>query len=149
MIPLPKTQTTQTITMTELDEYVTAIQAELKSILLSKHKDYGPLNIANAPGGALNGLRVRMHDKLARINHLIDKGDTPNHESLTDSFIDLANYAIISILVQKGQWEGITTKVTNGIKNTEKGTDPFRPSSSVPRYKSSIYNSFANPKRTT
>lgn len=125
-----------------------AIHKLLGDILISKHKDYGPLNIANAPGGPLNGLRVRMHDKLARINHLIDKSDdTPNHESLLDSFIDLANYAIIAILVQKGQWEGTTTKVTNGIKNTEKGTDPVRSTSTIPGFKGSQYHHQFDPKR--
>lgn len=73
-------------------------------LLLSKHKDYGPSNIANAPGGALNGLRVRIHDKTARINHLIDSGSDPEHESLRDSFIDLANYATIALLVIDGEW---------------------------------------------
>ena len=34
-------------------------------LLISKHRDYGPKNISQSPGGALNGLRVRMHDKLA------------------------------------------------------------------------------------
>lgn len=73
-------------------------------ILLKKHKDYGPLNIANAPGGALNGLRVRMHDKLARINHLIDTGADAENESLYDSFLDLANYSLIAQLVLEDNW---------------------------------------------
>lgn len=75
-------------------------------ILLSKHADYGPLNIANAPGGALNGLRVRIHDKTARINHLIDnaKYKNPEHESLRDSFLDLMNYAAIALLVLDNKW---------------------------------------------
>ena len=79
---------------------------EAQSILLSKHADYGPLNIANAPGGALNGLRVRMHDKTARINHLIDnaKYKNPEHESLRDSFLDLMNYSAIALLVIDGHW---------------------------------------------
>ena len=76
-----------------------------KSVLLSKHKDYGPTNISLSPGGPLNGLRVRMHDKMARINHLIDTGATPEHESLKDSFLDLANYAIIAMLVLDDEWD--------------------------------------------
>jgi len=73
-------------------------------ILLEKHHDYGPTNISNAPGGALNGLRVRMHDKLARINNLIDSGNEPRNESLRDSFVDLANYAMIALLVMDKEW---------------------------------------------
>lgn len=75
-----------------------------KHILLSKHKDYGPKNIAQSPGGPLNGLRVRMWDKFARINHLIDTGATPENESLKDSFLDMANYAIIAMLVLDDEW---------------------------------------------
>jgi hypothetical protein len=75
-----------------------------KHTLLSKHKDYGPKNISQSPGGPLNGLRVRMWDKFARINHLIDSGATPEHESLKDSFLDMANYAIIAMLVLDGEW---------------------------------------------
>jgi hypothetical protein len=78
---------------------------ELLDLLLSKHKDYGPRNIADAPGGAVNGLRVRMHDKLARINNLVDSGKEPEHESLEDSFKDMANYAIIGLLVLRGKWD--------------------------------------------
>ena len=70
----------------------------------SKHKDYGPTNISRAPGGALNGLRVRIHDKIARINNLLDSGKNPAHESLEDSFKDLANYAIIALMVTRGKW---------------------------------------------
>ena len=78
---------------------------EAEKLLLKKHKDYGPKNISGSPGGAVNGLRVRMHDKLARINHLYDSGATPENESLRDSFIDMANYAIIALLVLDGEWD--------------------------------------------
>ena len=79
---------------------------ELVDLLLSKHKDYGPKNISDSPGGPVNGLRVRMHDKLARINNLVDSGNNPEHESLEDSFKDMANYAIIGLLVLRGEWNG-------------------------------------------
>ena len=92
--------------MSEFEDSVWAVYNEAREILLSKHADYGPLNIANAPGGALNGLRVRMHDKTARINHLIDnaKYKNPEHESLRDSFLDLLNYSAIALLVLDGHW---------------------------------------------
>lgn len=78
---------------------------ELGDLLLSKHRDYGPRNISDSPGGALNGLRVRMHDKTARINNLIDNGKKAQHEPLEDSFKDLANYGIIALLVLRGKWD--------------------------------------------
>jgi hypothetical protein len=56
----------------------------------------------------MNGLLVRMHDKMERLENLYyKKNDTPNYESIQDSLIDLANYAIIGLLVQRGQWEGM------------------------------------------
>jgi hypothetical protein len=78
---------------------------ELQELLLTKHADYGPKNISESPGGPLNGLRVRMHDKLARLNNLVDSGADPQHESLEDTFKDMANYAIIGLLVLRGQWD--------------------------------------------
>lgn len=89
----------------DFTQAVSTIYKEAESLLLRKHKDYGPLNISGSPGGPLNGLRVRMHDKLARINNLIDSGATPENESLRDSFIDMANYALIAMLVIDGDWE--------------------------------------------
>jgi len=79
--------------------------AEAQALLLKKHNDYGPKNISQSPGGPLNGLRVRMWDKLARINNLVDNGVTPSNESLRDSFIDMANYAIIGMKVIDGDWD--------------------------------------------
>ena len=89
---------------TNFDATVLRYFDESAQLLLSKHNDYGPMNISNAPGGPINGLRVRIHDKLARINHLTDSGNEPEHEALRDSFIDLANYAIIGLLVLDGEW---------------------------------------------
>ena len=90
---------------TSFEQALADTNGELLDLLISKHKDYGPKNISDSPGGPLNGLRVRMHDKLARINNLIDKGVDPQHESLEDSFKDMANYAIIGLLVLRGQWD--------------------------------------------
>jgi len=78
---------------------------EALGILISKHKDYGPTNISDAPGGALNGLRVRLHDKVARLNNLVDKGTDPNHESLYDTFLDIANYGIIGMMILNDDWD--------------------------------------------
>jgi hypothetical protein len=78
---------------------------ELGDLLLSKHRDYGPKNISDSPGGPINGLRVRMHDKMARINNLTSTNDKPFHEPLEDSFKDLANYGIIALLVLRGKWD--------------------------------------------
>ena len=83
---------------------VADVTSALFDLLISKHRDYGPKNISQSPGGPLNGLRVRMWDKLARINNLIESGATPEHESLADSFKDMANYSIIALLVLEEKW---------------------------------------------
>ena len=74
------------------------------NLLIRKHHDYGPKNIAHSPGGALNGLRVRMWDKVARINNLLDSNLSPSNESLRDSFLDLLNYSAIAIMVLDKKW---------------------------------------------
>ena len=72
------------------DEFISdmwSVMDRAGNLLISKHHDYGPLNIARSPGGPINGLRVRMWDKIARINHLVDNNSTPQNESLRDSFL--------------------------------------------------------------
>jgi len=88
-----------------------AIYNEAWELLVKKQLDYGPKNIANAPGGALNGLLVRMHDKIARLNHLIyEVKDTPQNESIEDSFVDLLNYSAIALMVLRGKWHGVPSQ---------------------------------------
>lgn len=89
----------------EFEKNVRATMQELGDLLISKHLDYGPKNISHSPGGPLNGLRVRMHDKLARINNLYDNDRTALNEPLEDSFKDIANYGVIALLVLRGQWD--------------------------------------------
>lgn len=81
-----------------------SVYIQAHALCLRKHLDYGPLNIAHAPGGPINGIRVRLHDKLARINHLVDSGAEPENESLRDSFVDMLNYAAIALMVLDGKW---------------------------------------------
>jgi hypothetical protein len=89
----------------DMRDHAYTIVDEAVDILISKHEDYGPLNILNAPGGAHNGLAVRLHDKVSRLANLTKTGNQPNHESLRDTFIDIINYAVIGILVSEGNWE--------------------------------------------
>ena len=80
---------------------------EAFNLLIAKHRNYGPGNIADAPGGPLNGLRVRLHDKSARWNHMLDNevADAVG-EDLQETFLDALNYCAIAILVLRGQWPG-------------------------------------------
>lgn len=92
------------MTITEFSQVSEKYYEQLHRTLVKKQTDYGPGNIANAPGGALNGLRVRIYDKISRINNLTDSGKEPENESLQDSFLDLANYAIIALMVLNDEW---------------------------------------------
>lgn len=101
---------TDKLTIRDFAEDSGKIYHELQEILVSKQVDYGPLNIWNAPGGATNGLMVRMSDKLERLKNLIYNSIEPNHEALEDSFVDIANYAIIALMVERGIWEKYATQ---------------------------------------
>lgn len=86
--------------------HAVGVYEEALGVLLKKNADYGSKNIAESPGGALNGLRVRMWDKLARLVNLTDLGIEPENESLRDSFLDLLNYSAIALMVLDGKWPG-------------------------------------------
>lgn len=68
---------------------------------VAKQADYGSDNIARH--GA-RGLVVRMDDKIARLANLLATGRVPANESITDTFLDIADYGIIGMIVQKGRW---------------------------------------------
>ena len=102
-----RTGVNQTNTNKIDDKFITDVWRILDSagnLLIKKHHDYGPKNISLSPGGPLNGLRVRMWDKVARINNLLDSGVNPSNESLRDSFIDLLNYSAIAMMVLDETW---------------------------------------------
>ena len=81
------------------------VYEDLANILTSKQLDYGPGNINNAPGGAINGILVRMNDKMERLKNLTYHSEgEPQNESIDDSLIDIANYAVIAMMVRRGSW---------------------------------------------
>tara|TARA_R110000868_G_scaffold350478_1_gene611677 strand:+ start:223 stop:681 length:459 start_codon:yes stop_codon:yes gene_type:complete len=95
--------------MGKFEDDAEALYEGLLDVLISKQIDYGPGNINNAPGGAMNGILVRMSDKMERLKNLTyhsDKDSVPNHESIDDSLLDIANYAVIAMMVRQGSWPG-------------------------------------------
>lgn len=90
----------------ELDFFfdVEEAMSEAIDVLIKKHKDYGPHNISDSPGGPLVGLSVRLHDKVARLANLIGRENEINYEPLHDTFLDITNYGIIGMLVVDGKW---------------------------------------------
>ena len=89
---------------------VMSVFDEAQDILLGRQKDYGPGNIANAYPDPLTALIVRMGDKTERIKHLLSKGGGTYGERMRYSWIDLANYALIGVMVQDGTWPGISAR---------------------------------------
>lgn len=85
------------------DMGVQAMKLALKfvKVLDEKQQDYGPDNITIS--GEL-GVIVRSQDKLCRLKHLLGK-ETVNNESVSDSWMDLANYGLIGYMVHNKIWD--------------------------------------------
>lgn len=87
---------------------VMSVFDEAQDLLLGRHRDYGPGNIANAYPDPLTALVVRMGDKMERIKHILkSEGEAVYGERLRDSWLDLANYALIGVMVQDKTWPGV------------------------------------------
>ena len=88
------------------------IQFNQWQLFCKKQKDYGPGNISVGTNLetdeevklALMALWFKMNDKIQRLKQLVIHNQEPENESLMDSFMDLANYALIAQLVKKQVW---------------------------------------------
>lgn len=78
---------------------VVTLADHIARTVIKKQKDYGPNNIRRSPYGPLPGLVVRLYDKIARLANLSGKNATPENESLRDTFVDIAGYAIIGLMI--------------------------------------------------
>ena len=98
----------------ELAEEFKNIQEEMYEMFARKHMDYGLNNIAL--GGdltnkedkkfSLTGLCIRLTDKISRLKNLLINGRSfVKGEGMEDTFIDIANYGIIGLLVGRNKWK--------------------------------------------
>lgn len=85
-----------------LDEAFEIVCQQMLEIFLKKHKDYGKGNVLDM--GEL-GIAFRISEKFNRIKHLLMSGKKPENESIDDSWIDIAVYAVIAILLRRGWFE--------------------------------------------
>jgi hypothetical protein len=90
-----------------LDEAFSQVTDELLKTFLKKHKDYGKGNILDM--GEL-GIAFRISEKFNRIKHLLVSGQKPENETLDDSWIDIAVYAVIALLLRWGWFEKLEVK---------------------------------------
>lgn len=68
-------------------------------VLARKQHDYGHGNI-NAFG--IIGVAVRISDKIARYNNLVNRNAKEQNESLLDTLMDMVGYAVISRMLEDG-----------------------------------------------
>ena len=99
----------------ELSDEFKQIQKEMYEMFARKHMDYGLNNIAL--GGdivnnrddkqfSLTGLCIRLTDKISRLKNLLINGKSfVEGEGIQDTFIDIANYGIIGLLVGRDKWK--------------------------------------------
>jgi hypothetical protein len=73
---------------------------DIVDVVISKQHDYGTENIAKF---GHHGLQVRMHDKVARLRNLTEKGTAARNEALEDTWRDLVGYSIVGLM-----WENDT-----------------------------------------
>jgi hypothetical protein len=80
-----------------------ALQAfcEAAVLLDKKNRDYGPSNIS---AFGEKGVIVRLNDKIERLKTLVWGDKAPNHEKVSDTWLDIANYGIIGLMCHKGSW---------------------------------------------
>ena len=86
------------------EQAVRLLANELSDILISKQHDYGHSNIVDF---GEYGVLVRANDKMARLKNLLSplSETQPKNETIEDSWKDLANYAIIALMVRRNWFE--------------------------------------------
>jgi NTP pyrophosphatase (non-canonical NTP hydrolase) len=75
------------------------ITERMSAIFADKRQDYGPTTTETVEKFGPVAMLVRMYDKMGRLDNLLVKGNV-NHvgEKVQDTLLDLANYAIITII---------------------------------------------------
>lgn len=90
-----------------LDDAFLQVNDELLKTFLKKHKDYGKGNILEI--GEM-GIAFRIAEKVSRLKNLLSKGDTPENESLDDTWMDIAVYAVIAMLYRRKQFQNLEVR---------------------------------------
>jgi hypothetical protein len=98
-----------------LAESFLEIQNEQYVLFAKKMMDYGLGNIAlgtslEEPEDiqlSLTGVWLRVNDKINRLKNMLKRNgkNYVDGETMMDSFVDIANYGIIAMLVMRGKWK--------------------------------------------
>lgn len=86
----------------------------LVSVYEAKNSDYGNSFEECCNKFGLVSAVVRMNDKINRINSLYDKKDMKVNESLVDTLLDLANYAVMTAV-----WMNNNDISNDGVRNCQ------------------------------
>lgn len=86
----------------------------LVSVYEAKNSDYGNSFEECCNKFGLVSAVVRMNDKINRINSLYDKKDMKVNESLVDTLLDLANYAVMTAV-----WMNNNDVSHDGVRNNQ------------------------------
>jgi hypothetical protein len=87
----------------DLEEAMADVMVKVFETFKKKQASYGSGNISSF--GEF-GVLVRMNDKMERLKNLVAKNkDNPlQDETIDDTYLDLADYALIAVLVRHGLW---------------------------------------------
>lgn len=123
---------------TTFEDAVDRTLGDIRRVLISKHRDYGPGNIE---GAGERGVQIRLMDKVRRAMNILDSDrrtierireitrwvdpsdmsgddavfclheivgviDSPaaENETIEDTYIDEAGYAVIALMLHRGLW---------------------------------------------
>ena len=85
----------------EKQKFIDIIES-LKTLRIRKSHDYG----YSWKVWGLEGIVWQLKSKFIRMTNLVNSKDHPTNESLSDTFKDIANYAIMAIqLIESGETE--------------------------------------------
>ena len=87
-----------------LDQAFSDVNEEFLKMFLKKHKDYGKGNILSVKE---LGIALRISEKIERIKHLLMKNEKPTNESIEETWVDIGVYAVIAILLRRGEFESL------------------------------------------
>lgn len=91
--------------MTKVEQH-REICERLNQLYASKNKDYGDSFGDSFQEYGLTMPAIRLDDKLHRFKQLIKQEAEVKDESITDTLMDLANYAIMTIIEIENKTEG-------------------------------------------
>lgn len=75
---------------------------DIANLVCQKQADYGTTNITMF---GLEGIMIRLSDKINRLINLIQNDKHPENESLQDTLTDIAGYAIIGLMLSHKTFE--------------------------------------------